>query len=227
MFDTPHRFIDLTHLITPNIPSWDPLVFEQKNLIDYPQGCRTQSLRMNAGSGTHLDAPSHFVKGGWDVSDIPLDKLVVPLFVLNVSEKAGAHYKISPSDILNFEKEQGSISSGSFFLMYTGWSRFWPDQDLYSNKDENGVRRFPSLSLSAAELLLEREIVGIGIDTLSPDSDETFPVHHLLLNQNKYIVENLANCHLLPPKGAFIVLSPPNIKNATEATLRAFAALPK
>lgn len=216
-----YKFIDLTHLITPNIPNWDNTPgFSTENMHDYAQGFRTQKIHMHAGIGTHIDAPSHFAPGGWDVDDIPIQKLIVPACMINVSEKADANYLISSSDIEEYEKQHGRIPENCFVIGYTGWSRFWPDIERYRNADSKGQIHFPSFSEDSAKLLLEREIAGLGIDTLSPDCDLAFPVHKLLLGNGKYIVENMANCHLMPPQGAYVILLPLNM-DTTESPIRA------
>lgn len=215
------KFIDLTHLITPNIPSWNNTCgFSIETLLDYDQGYRTQKLCMNGGTGTHMDAPSHFIKGGMNIDDIPIEKLIVPAAVLNLSEKADANYLISTNDINEYEKTYGRIPENCLVIGYTGWSRFWPDSERYINSDSEGFFHFPSFSKEAAEALLEREISGIGIDTLSPDCDLSFPVHKLLLTNGKYIIENLANCHLMPPQGAYVIALPLNM-DSTESAIRA------
>lgn len=219
------KFIDLTHLITPNIPNWENTCgFSIENVLDYDQGLRTQKISMHAGLGTHIDAPSHFFKGGLSIDDIPIEKLIVPTCIINVSEKADANYLISSKDIEDYEKQHGRIQENSFVIGYTGWSRFWPDIQRYRNSDKKGHMHFPAFSTESAQLLLERDIAGIGIDTLSPDWDLTFPVHKLLLGQGKYIVENIANCHLMPARGAYVILLPLNM-DSTESPIRAIGII--
>ncbi len=219
------KFIDLTHLITPNIPNWNNTCgFSSENLLDYNKGFRTQKISLVAGIGTHIDAPSHFIKGGWNVDDLPIEKLIAPVAVINISEKADANYLLSSKDIEEYEKQYGTIPENGFVIAYTGWSRFWPDIERYRNPDSEGQMHFPSFSAESAQLLLERGVAGIGIDTLSPDSDPTFPVHKLLLSNGKYIVENLANCHLLPAQGAHVILLPLNM-DSTESPLRAIGVI--
>lgn len=219
------KFVDLTHLITPNIPHWNSSCgFSIEMMLDYDQGFRTQKIAMHAGTGTHMDAPSHFVKGGMSIDDIPIDKLIVPLSVIDVSAKADASYLISPQDVDEYEKKYEPIPKGNFVIGYTGWSRFWPDIERYRNVDQKGLVHFPAFSKETAQLLLNREIAGLGIDTLSPDCDLDFPVHKLLLGNEKYIVENMANCHLLPPKGAYALLFPLNM-DSTESPMRAIGVI--
>ena len=226
MFSETCKLIDLTHLITPHIPTWDSEpVFKLDNNFDYDDGARVQSFEMQAGTGTHMDAPSHFIKGSLDISDIPLSNLFTSVFVVDVSSKADANYKISLADIHEFENIYGTITENSFVIGFTGWSKFWPDLEKYASRNSSGERQFPCFSKQAAEYLLQKKIVGIGIDTLSVDCEDNF-VHQLILNNNCYIVENLANCHLVPPSGAQIVLLPLNIKDATESPIRAVALIP-
>lgn len=100
--------------------------------------------------------------------------------------------------------------------MKTGWERHWSSPGKYRNN-----LLFPSISADAAELLLERSIVGVGIDTLSPYREEDgFPVHKLLLGAGKYIVENAANLGSLSPHGNFIMVLPMKIADGTEAPIR-------
>jgi kynurenine formamidase len=85
---------------------------------------------------------------------------------------------------------------------------------------------FPGFSAGAADFLLERKIVGIGIDTLSPDgSNVGFPVHEKILGAGMYIVENLVNLALLPANGAFVILFPQKAAHGTESSIRAAALI--
>ena len=102
-------------------------------------------------------------------------------------------------------------------IFWTGWDRYWKQPEKYRN---NLV--FPSISVEAADFLLtERNITGLGIDTLSPDNPANgYPVHKLILGANKYIVENIANAGSLPPVGSYSLVLPMKIKDGTEAPVR-------
>lgn len=70
-------------------------------------------------------------------------------------------------------------------------------------------------------MLLKRNIIGIGIDTLSPDRPENgFPVHNIILDAGKYIVENIANSSKMPATSAYILIMPMKIKNGTKSPVR-------
>lgn len=188
---------------------------------------RVQQVKMHAGVGTHIDAPSHRIQGGLSTAEISLENLIAPACIIDVSKKASAEYEISIQDIEEYEKVYGIISPGSLVIGYTGWSRFWSDSIKYRNIDAKGQMRFPAFSKKAAELLLCREIVGIAIDTLSPDClESTFPVHELLLGAGKYIIENIADCKEMPPQGAYIIALPLKAEDSTESPIRIIGLIP-
>ena len=181
---------------------------------------------MHAGIGTHIDAPSHRIQGGLSVSEIPLENLIAPACVINVVSKASPDYEISVEDIQQYEKVYGIIPKGALVIAYTGWSRFWLDPINYRNIDKFEQMHFPAFSSKAAELLLERDVAGIAIDTLSPDClNSTFPVHLLILGAGKYIIENIADCASLPAKGAFVITLPLRAQSS-ESPVRIIGLIP-
>lgn len=220
-----YKIIDLTHSLEPNIPSWEGNCgFYNEISLDYPD-CqtevkfRTQKIEMEAGIGTHIDAPAHCIPNGITIDELQLNNLIAPCIVIDVSKNAHEHYSVSIDDIKEFEKRYGVISEGQFVMIKTGWEQFWDEPKKYHNN-----HFFPSISAEAAKFLLERNIVGIGIDTLSPDRPESgYPVHSLLLGAGKIIVENVANLASMPPVGSFIIALPLKIKGGTEAPIRLVA----
>ncbi len=226
---TQFDFIDLTHRLSSDIPSWNGNCGFNLNLLkDYALGSsdvsfRNQQIIMEAGMGTHMDAPCHCIPAGKSIADFPLDQLIVPCVVINVRATAHENTVVSKTDIEAFEKQYQTISAGSVAIIYTGWDKYWSTPEKYRN---NLV--FPSLSADAAEMLIQREVVGVGIDTLSPDRPESgYPVHQLLLGAGKYIIENVSNADKLPPTGSYLIALPLNIKGATEAPMRLVGLVPK
>lgn len=218
----PFKLIDLTHSLSPDIPSWDgDCGFEHDLDLDYDLGSeyqfRTHKINMKEGMGTHMDSPAHCIAGSKTISDLDLNDLIAPCAVIDVSTKSHEAYIVSYADIKHFEENYGQIEKGSFVIFYTGWEKYWQQPDKYRN---NLV--FPSISVEVAQFLLnERNISGIGIDTLSPDNPQNgYPVHKAVLGANKYIVENVANAANMPPNGAYSLCLPMKIKNGTEAPVR-------
>jgi len=222
------RFIDLTHPLHPGIPTWEGSCGFQ--LVGNGAGSRDpaapsfklQSIRMETGVGTHLDSPSHLFSSGMTVELYPLEQLVAPCRVLDVSSRAAEEFVLQPDDLKDYESESGVLEAGCVVLIRTGWDRFWDRPDQY----RNGLV-FPSVSGAAAEGLLERGVIGLGIDTLSPDrGDSGYPVHHLFLGAGNYLLENVANLAQMPTKGAELWALPLAIQGGSEAPVRLVALAP-
>lgn len=224
---TPYKIIDLSHTLDECIPSWNGgCGFQHEIILDYSECTtdvkfRVQRIKMEAGIGTHLDAPAHCIPEGVTIDQLPITDFNMPCVMIDVSEQAHERYRVSVDDIQSFEKKYGRIQPGSFVMIRTGWEKYWDQPEKYRN---NHI--FPSVSREAAEFLLERQIAGLGIDTLSPDRPEDgYPVHAALLGGGKYIVENAANLSELPPCGSFILALPLKIKDGTESPVRLIALL--
>lgn len=223
----PYSIIDLTHTLDENIPTWDGSCgFQHFIRSDYGASevkFRVGEFTMHSGIGTHMDAPAHCIPGGRTIDQIALSELISPCVVIDVSYYCDENYRILSEDIQNFEQEFSPILPGTFVMIKTGWEQFWQQPLQYRNQ-----YRFPSVSKEAALLLIEKEVCGIGIDTLSPDRPaDGFPVHQLFLQADKFIVENAANLNALPQIGSFVMIVPIKAKNATEAPIRLFGLTPK
>lgn len=229
MFLKDYEIIDLTHRLSPDVPTWNGscgFCLEVKQ--DYDRMFRVQKMKMHAGVGTHMDAPSHCIQEGKDIGDLDLEKMIAPITLIDVRERVHADYEISVGDLKDYEEKWGEIPKGACVIGFTGWSKFWRKPDRYRNVDEKGQMHFPAFHKDAAELLLERDVAGIAIDTLSPDClDQEYPVHHKILGAGKYIIENVADCTKLPHKGAHVMAFPINADGATEAPIRMVAFIPK
>lgn len=223
----PYKFVDLTHVVHSQIPTWDQVCgFSITRDQDYDKGALVHAISCQAGIGTHIDAPVHVVPGAKSVADIPVVDLILPLVVIDVSEKASSSYNITKDDIKAFEAKHGEIDEGTFVIGYTGWSRYWDSPEKYRHLNEMGQLEIPGFSIESAEYLLSRNIAGVGIDTLSPDGgNQDFPVHHLFLGANKFIVENLTNVDMVPSKGAHIFIMPMKMKDVSEAPARVVALI--
>lgn len=222
-------FIDLTHPLSSQTPTWNGRCgFVHECKLDYSdsQGevkFRIQQLKMHAGIGTHMDAPAHCFPNEATIDQLTLDQLITNCLVIDVSGQSHATFSVEQKHIHQFEQKYGTIPQNSFVIVYTGWEKYWNHPDKYRNN-----HLFPNISKEAAKLLLERDIAGIGIDTLSPDRpNEGFAVHQLFLGAGKYIVENVANAHQLPPVGSYSLALPIYFTEGTEAPIRLIALVNK
>lgn len=184
--------------------------------------------------GTHIDAPIHFAEGMQSVDEIPLEKLVGNAIKIDVSAKAANNpdYEVSIEDFTNWEaEEQATIPDGSIILLYTGYSKYYPDKLKYLGTDQRGeeavkLLHFPGLAPSAAEWLVKnRNINAIGLDTPSIDygQSQNFESHVVLLSENIPAFENLTNLEDLPSQGFEIIALPMKIKGGSGAPLRIIA----
>ena len=181
--------------------------------------------------GTHIDAPNHFEFNQPSVDKLKLENLIGPAYVIDISEyvEHNADYELTIEDIISWEELNGSVIGGSIVLLNTGWWRKWNNYDKYKNTDKTGKLHFPGFSRDATRFLVEeRNIKGVGIDTLSADYgiSSDFAVHHILNGAGKYILENVANLDKLPPKGATIIIAPIKIEGGSGGQARIWAILP-
>ena len=235
------EIIDLTHTFDEKTLYWptSPSGFEHKMLSKgkTPGGWFYSAAAFCAPEhgGTHLDAPIHFAEGGDSTATLPLDKLVAPAIVIDVSAKADvdADYRLIVADIEAWEKAHGKIPPGTIVLLRTGWSKRYPDRKRYFGDDTPGDAsklHFPSYGLEAAKFLVEqRNVAAIGVDTASIDHgpSKDFVVHQLTAAANVPAFENLANLEKLPEEGAIVVALPMKIADGTGGPLHAIALLPK
>ena len=183
--------------------------------------------------GTHLDSPIHFAEGKMTLDQIPVSRLAGPANVIDVSAKAAADhdYRVTRDDILAWEKANVAIAKGSIVVIRTGWGQYWPDRKQYLGSDVPGDTahlHFPGLARDAAELLVERGVSGVGIDTASMDHGPSadFIVHQILTAANIYGLENVANAASLPATGATLIALPMKIENGSGGPVRIVALLP-
>ncbi len=185
--------------------------------------------------GTHIDAPMHFAENHWTNSDIPLDRLIRPAVVIDISAKAAKapDYALSPADVLEWEESHGRIPDGAIVLLRTGWSSRWPDRKAYLGDDTPGVAtnlHFPAFGPEAATLLVsERHVSLIGLDTASVDIGQSrdFLVHRIVGAANVPGLENLTNLDQLPATGAFVMAMPMKIAQGSGAPARVIAFAPR
>ena len=225
---TAKKIIDLTHSMHDEMAYWPGGVpFKKDRLVDYDQGYQLHKFTLGENTGTHVDAPSHFIKGKNSIDKIPLNQLVLPIIVINVEKqsKKNSDYQLTISDIKKWEKKNGKIPAGSLVILNTGWFKKFKNPKKYINMDNEKIMHFPGFSPKSANFLLKRKITAVGIDTLSIDygKSKDFVSHSIFLKANKFQIENMANLDALPSKGAVAVIGVLPIKDGSQAQARIFA----
>jgi kynurenine formamidase len=185
--------------------------------------------------GTHLDSPLHFAEGHPGMDEIPVNRLIAPAVVLDVTAacEKDPDYLVSASDITQWESGHGRIPEGAIALIRTGWGKYWPDAKRYLGTDEHGAGavlklHFPGISAEAARLFVERKVAGVGIDTASVDHGQSkdFQTHRILYSHDIYGLENVANLDRVPTTGTLVIALPMKIKGGTGGPVRIVAVLP-
>ncbi|GIW04473.1 MAG: cyclase [Thermomicrobiales bacterium] len=224
------QVVDLTHVASPDFPMFpgaqqmkiDVLVTVQQN------GFYKNQLTLDEHTGTHMDAPAHFVADGITAEFLPPERLIAPLCVVHIHERAASDpdAQVTIDDLLAWESQFGPLPAGAFVAMHSGWEARVGDPAQYINLDASNVQHYPGWHPDAAAFLVnERDIVGIGVDTLSLDfgASTDFKTHLTVLPAGKYGVENLANLAAVPPAGATIFIGGPKHRGASGGPVRALA----
>ncbi|MBL8959054.1 MAG: cyclase family protein [Gemmatimonadetes bacterium] len=231
-----HRLVDLTHEVSERGPAWPGSRTPFK--LDTLTATATTAmfrLQLNEHFGTHLDAPRHASGAGWTNEQIPLDRLVVPVVVIDVTRQAATDrdYALTPADVAAHEAQHGRIPRGSAVLLRTGWARFWGDDTRYFGAATAGGRtvlHFPSFGVEAARLLAtDRGAALLGVDAPSTDigAAPSFAVHAILGAANVPALENLADLSALPATGATLLALPIKTTGGSGGPVRVVALVPR
>ena len=211
------KIIDLTLTVSDKIPTFpgspQPSLIPWENVKE--DGYNLELLFLSTHTGTHMDAPYHFLEKGAKIHEISLKKLVSEAVLIKSKKKGGE--SITKTDIQKFEKKHGKIASFSSVIFYTGWQRNL-QKKYYFTKN-------PGLSVSAAKYLASKKINLVGIDSPSIDlgKDSKFSVHQIFAKKGILIVENLANLEKIKSSKFHLVVLPLKLKNATGSPVRAIA----
>jgi kynurenine formamidase len=236
-----YRLVDLTHAFTADAPYW-PTAGEGFELRQDSYGTTEGGYFYSSNSfsapehgGTHLDAPIHFAEKGWTADQVPLEHLVTPAVVIDVTRQAGADpdYRLTAADLTAWEAEHGQVPAGVAVFLRTGWDARWPDRKSYLGDDtpnDASNLHFPSFGEEAARLLVEqRKVAALGIDTASIDygPSKDFIVHRIATGANVVGFENVMGLAELPPTGAFTLALPMKIAKGSGGPLRIVALVPR
>ncbi|GGB18200.1 hypothetical protein GCM10011511_47530 [Puia dinghuensis] len=190
-------------------------------------GVAANSWKIHEHLGTHTDAPNHFIENQKSLDQIALEDLIVPVVVIDISDKASKNRdaELTVDDIKTFESQYGKIPDHSCVMMYSGWEAHLKDP-MFVGLDSQQVKHYPGFSSAAIQFLLtQRSIAGIGVDDLSidPGIDEKYTGHKMLFAAGKWAVECVANLSNIPKTGATIIVGAPKVGKATGGFSRIIA----
>ena len=233
--------VDLSHTYDENTVFWPTaegfkLEVESAGFTEKGYYYAANSFSTAEHGGTHLDAPIHFAAGAPSTDEIPLERLVGPGVVVDVSAAcaADADYQIGIEDVARWEAANGQTVDGKIVLFRTGYAEHWPDARRYLGTAERGARavaklHFPGLHPElAAWLVAERNVKAVGIDTASIDFGQStlYETHQRLFKAGIPAFENVADMGGLPASGFSVVALPMKIGGGSGGPLRIIAIVP-
>jgi kynurenine formamidase len=237
------RIVDLTHTLDPDFPVivlppefGQCARFRMEEISAYDHrgpAWKWHNISMSEHTGTHFDAPSHWISGkdvpNGSVDEIPVEAFVGPVVVIDCSKGTSENddFELTPEVIANWESDHGRIPEDAWVLMRTDWSKRRGAD--YLNMRADGPHS-PGPTPEAIRFLIEeRNIRGFGTETVGTDAGQgahyvpPYPAHYFLHGAGKYGLQCLANLDQLPATGAVLIAAPLKIKNGTGSPLRVLA----
>jgi kynurenine formamidase/2-keto-3-deoxy-L-rhamnonate aldolase RhmA len=238
------RVVDLTQTLRPSTPviqlppqfaPSNPFrILEISKYDDRGPAWYWNNFSCGEHTGTHFDAPIHWVTGK-DYQDgytdtVPVQRMIAPAVVIDCSKEVAENelFLLEPSHIEAWEKQHGRIPAGAWVLMRTDWSKR-EEPASFLNMKEDGPH-VPGPSAAAIKFLVEeRDVNGWGVEAVGTDAGQgfafepAFPAHHLMHGANKFGLASLCNLDQLPPTGALLVTPPLKIEKGSGSPLRVLA----
>ena len=241
------RVVDLTQPLGPDTPVIGlPDIFGQSPGLtmdvisrydDAGPAWYWNTLNLGEHTGTHFDAPVHWVTGkdlpSNTTETIPAHQYVGAACVLDCSADTAADpdFLLTPAWIERWESEHGRIPAQSWVLLRTDWSKR-DGAEAILNVDESGPHS-PGFRADASELLAnDRDVLGVGVETIGTDAgqaggfDPPFPNHTTMHGAGKFGLASLCNLDLLPATGAIVIAAPLKIVGGSGSPLRVLALTP-
>ncbi|KAJ6497487.1 putative cyclase [Mycena sanguinolenta] len=211
------QVVDLSHSLKPGMQIYpgDPVFCCSCAATIEADGFAVLALSMGSHTGTHVDAPSHYIVGGKTIDQIPLSTFIGRALVIPLTHKS-AREAITWADLAPYASQ---MAAGVIVLLHTGWSQYWGTEKYLEH---------PSLERTAAEQIIATGVQVVGVDALSPDGTlpgETgkFVAHEVILGAGGIIVENLTNLHGLDGSNYTVHIVPLKIDGSDGSPVRAFA----
>lgn len=205
----------------PKISIKEESTFENsKHRYEPPcNGFESRMISMSDHSGTHIDAPLHFIAEGESTSEMQLERTIGKAYLLDVSNYKKPDERVTAEMLERAEKVQGlQIEKGNIVLVQTRKGK-WGDESFFNEE---------AFDISAGKWFTAKQINAVGIDLPNIDSNDNMKrdVHLEVLGANIYIIENMVNLENLPRDRSFQFFAAPlKLKNATGSPVRAFAMI--
>ncbi|WP_245978741.1 cyclase family protein [Aurantiacibacter xanthus] len=241
------RVVDLTNVLSSDFPvivlpseygQCEPFRMETVSRYDgNGPAWYWNNISMNEHTGTHFDAPAHWVTGrdiaNGTVDAIPPEDFIHPAVVIDIAEEAAADedFIVTRAFLEEWEAQNGRIEPRHWILLRSNWAKRVGTLSYLNLKDDGA--HSPGPDAGAMRFLVnERDCIGLGVETVGTDAgqaslfDEPLPAHSILHGNGRYGLQCLTNLDELPTRGAVIVASPLKIKGGSGSPLRVIAMVP-
>ena len=212
--------IDLTHPFVEGMPTWPTHPrFAHPVVSSFEAGAVScnHAIGMSEHTGTHFDAPAHFIRHGLTIDRIPPDRFFSRMITIP-ARGTGPNGTVSAAAIRAFEGTHAPVEAGDAVFFHFGWDRLWyEDPPAF-------LENWPGLDADAADYLAARGVRAVGSDCLSidPAPSTEFPAHRILLGSGILVGENFNNLGLVPPVATLAAMPLPFVEGSG-SPLRAVA----
>lgn len=207
-------WIDLSRTITSGMAVYpgDPEVNLEQTADHQSDGCQLTRLSMGSHTGTHLDAPRHYLANGMTVERLDLNQLITPAYI--------ASCRPGPDGLLDLTSlDLSGMKPGDALLLATGWEEKWGAEDYFSGSPqfaEGSSRRIIKLGIN---------LLGVDLPTVSEkrQSCDLMAMHRELLGYGILLIENLVNLRSLAGLRVDFAALPLPLKDGDGSPVRACA----
>jgi kynurenine formamidase len=241
------KVVDLTQPLGPETPVIElPPIFGASPGVtidvishydDKGPGWYWNVLHMGEHTGTHFDAPVHWITGK-DLPDnacdtIPAERFVGPACVIDISADVAKNedFLLTPDHLAAWEKTNGKVPRGAWVLLRSDWSKR-TDPAEFLNVRADGAHS-PGFHQETSEILAkQRDVLGVGVETVGTDAGQAgtftppFPNHTIMHGAGKFGLASLRNLDQLPATGAIVIAAPLRIVHGSGSPLRVLAIAP-
>jgi len=194
------------------------------------------TLRMGEHTGTHFDAPVHWITGrdlpNGACDTIPVSRFIGPACVIDVTSDVSRNpdFLLTVERLERWENEYGRIPPGAWVLLRSGWSR--RTGAAFINAGDDGPHSPGFDARTSKRLAEDRNVLGVGVETIGTDAGQAgtfsppFPNHATMHGAGKFGLASLCNLDQLPPTGAIVIAAPLKIVDGSGSPLRVIAITP-
>lgn len=242
------KIVDLTQTLSDDFPPlqlppqfaqvWAFKIEQISKYDDKGPGWYWNNFSCGEHTGTHFDAPAHWVTGkdhpNNTVDTIPSENFVAPAVVVDASAEVAANpdWLLTVEFLEQWEAKNGQIPAGAWLVFRTDWSKRISDPAAFVNMQEDGAHTPGPTQETVEWLIHKRKVHGFAVETINTDAGQSYswpiayPCHNLMHGANRYGLQCLKNLDQLPPTGAVIVSAPLKIKGGSGSPLRVLALVP-